>query len=157
MLREHAYKVVQTHAMQSWETGGDFRAAIESDEEIRKYLTLQQIERSFSLDRQLRNVDAIFARVFSSKVDTSTIYPRCIRVSLVLAFSQALSVKTLFQLRTFARKLMVDMESTTAREPRHSLELARVLVVDDDLASQANSPDRPRSRRVPRGRGGHSR
>jgi CheY-like chemotaxis protein len=31
---------------------------------------------------------------------------------------------------------MVDMESTTAREPRHSLELARVLVVDDNLASR---------------------
>jgi CheY-like chemotaxis protein len=31
---------------------------------------------------------------------------------------------------------MVDMESITAREPRHSLELARVLVVDDNLASR---------------------
>ena len=31
---------------------------------------------------------------------------------------------------------MVDMEATTARETRHSLELARVLVVDDDLASR---------------------
>jgi CheY-like chemotaxis protein len=31
---------------------------------------------------------------------------------------------------------MVDMESTTVRETRHSLELARVLVVDDDLASR---------------------
>jgi CheY-like chemotaxis protein len=31
---------------------------------------------------------------------------------------------------------MVDMDSITAREPRHSLELARVLVVDDNLASR---------------------
>ena len=67
MLREHAYKVVQTHAMKSWETGGDFRAAIESDEEIRKCLSLEQIKNAFALERQLRNVDAIFARVFTSK------------------------------------------------------------------------------------------
>jgi adenylosuccinate lyase len=66
MLREHAYKVVQSHAMRSWETGGDFRAAIESDDEVRKYLKPDQIEGAFSLDRQLRNVDAIFARVFGS-------------------------------------------------------------------------------------------
>jgi len=66
MLREHAYKVVQSHAMRSWETGGDFRAAIESDDEVRKYLKPDQIEGAFSLGRQLRNVDAIFARVFGS-------------------------------------------------------------------------------------------
>jgi adenylosuccinate lyase len=69
MLREHAYKVVQGHAMRSWESGGDFRAAIEADHEIRKYLKPQQIESSFALDRQLRNVDAIFARVFESGLD----------------------------------------------------------------------------------------
>ena len=33
---------------------------------IRKYLTSDQIEGAFSLSRQLRNVDAIFARVFGS-------------------------------------------------------------------------------------------
>jgi hypothetical protein len=52
--------------MRSWETGGDFRAAIESDDEVRKYLKSDQIEGAFSLSRQLRNVDAIFARVFGS-------------------------------------------------------------------------------------------
>ena len=67
MLRENAYKVVQTHAMQAWEEEGDFRAAIESDEEIRKCLSIEQIKNAFALERQLRNVDAIFARVFSSK------------------------------------------------------------------------------------------
>jgi adenylosuccinate lyase len=69
MLREHAYQVVQTHAMHSWETGGDFRAAIESDEEIRKYLSSEQIARAFALERQLGNVDAIFARVFGANAD----------------------------------------------------------------------------------------
>lgn len=64
MLREHAYSVVQGHAMRSWETGGDFRAAVESDGEIGKHLSSQQIEEAFSLQRQLRNVDKIYSRVF---------------------------------------------------------------------------------------------
>jgi adenylosuccinate lyase len=66
MTREHAYKVVQSHAMASWEAGSDFRAAIDTDPEIRKHLTSEQVARSFGLDRQLKNVDAIFARVFGS-------------------------------------------------------------------------------------------
>src|SRR6202171_6408500 len=65
MLREHAYRMVQAHAMRAWEEEGDFRAAIESDPEIRAVLSSEQIAASFSLDRQLRNIDKIFARVFS--------------------------------------------------------------------------------------------
>jgi len=64
MLREQAYKTVQAHAMRAWEEESDFRAAIEADPEIRAVLTPEQIAESFSLDRQLRNVDKIFARVF---------------------------------------------------------------------------------------------
>jgi len=56
--------VVQGHAMESWESGGDFRSGVESDPEIRKYLDSKTIDGSFSLSRQLRNVDAIFRRVF---------------------------------------------------------------------------------------------
>jgi adenylosuccinate lyase len=64
MLREAAYRLVQGHAMRAWEEDGDFRAAIEADPDIRKVLTPEQIAEAFSLDRQLRNVDKIFARVF---------------------------------------------------------------------------------------------
>jgi len=65
MLREAAYKVVQRHAMEAWENESDFRAAIEADPEIAKVLSREQIAEAFSLDRQLRNVDKIFARVFN--------------------------------------------------------------------------------------------
>ncbi len=64
MLREHAYRVVQTHAMRAWEEEGDFRAAVEADPEIAAVLTREKIGEAFSLDRQLRNVHRIFARVF---------------------------------------------------------------------------------------------
>src|SRR5262249_49152745 len=47
MLREDAYRIVQTHAMQAWETEGDFRAAIDSDPEIARILTPAQIAEAF--------------------------------------------------------------------------------------------------------------
>jgi adenylosuccinate lyase len=65
MLRETAYKIVQSEAMKAWESDGDFRAAIESHPEITALLTPAQIARAFSLDRQLGHVDAIFERVFA--------------------------------------------------------------------------------------------
>jgi adenylosuccinate lyase len=66
MLRETAYRLVQAHAMTAWEEESDFRAAIENDPEIGAVLTPAQIAEAFSLDRQLRNVDQIFKRVFGS-------------------------------------------------------------------------------------------
>jgi len=64
MLREQAYARVQGHAMRASETEGDFRRAVESDAEILNFLSLEQIQRAFSVDRYLEHVDRIFARVF---------------------------------------------------------------------------------------------
>lgn len=64
MLREDAYRIVQAHALEAWETEGDFRAAVTADAEIRAYLDVDRLEKVFSLPRQLRNVDSIFERVF---------------------------------------------------------------------------------------------
>ncbi len=64
MLREAAYRTVQSKAMEAWETGGDFKAMIEGDPEIRGFLTQEQLSRSFSLERQLTNVNEIMHRVF---------------------------------------------------------------------------------------------
>ncbi|HTP90045.1 MAG TPA: adenylosuccinate lyase [Bryobacteraceae bacterium] len=64
ILREQAYKVVQGHAMRCWEEGGDFRAAIEADPEVRKLLAPEQIAAAFSVERYLKHVDRIFERVF---------------------------------------------------------------------------------------------
>ena len=63
MSREDAYQLVQSHAMRAWKAESDFRAAIESDPEIAAALGTEGIARSFSLERQLRNVDKIFSRV----------------------------------------------------------------------------------------------
>jgi len=64
MTREQAYKLVQTHAMKAWETEGDFRMAIVGDSEIGKYLSQDKLAESFSVSRQLANIDHIFSRVF---------------------------------------------------------------------------------------------
>jgi len=64
MLREQAYRIVQAHAMRAWEQESDFRAAIGADPEIRAVLKPEEIAEAFSLERQLRNVDKIFERVF---------------------------------------------------------------------------------------------
>ena len=64
MLREQAYKLVQTHAMRSWESGGSFRSAVESDKEVASFLSLEKIKGAFSVERQLTHVDRIFGQVF---------------------------------------------------------------------------------------------
>jgi adenylosuccinate lyase len=64
MLREQAYRIVQTEAMKAWHEEGDFRAAIGNHPDVRKHLTDETLDRAFSVDRQLRSVDAIFERVF---------------------------------------------------------------------------------------------
>lgn len=62
LTREESYALVQGHAMQTWEQGGDFRTRIEGDERIRKALSPDQIAEVFELSHTLRNVDAIFER-----------------------------------------------------------------------------------------------
>ena len=64
VAREEAYRLVQSHAMQAWETDGDFRAAIESDPRVTGHVSRDVLERAFSWERQLKHVDLIFSRVF---------------------------------------------------------------------------------------------
>jgi adenylosuccinate lyase len=66
MLREQAYKIVQSEAMKAWHEEGDFRAAMENHPEVNKCLSGDQFDQAFSVERQLRGVDAIFDRVFGT-------------------------------------------------------------------------------------------
>jgi adenylosuccinate lyase len=62
--REEAYEWVQRNAMKAWDEGGDLHSLSSADKNISAHLSREQIDRVFSLDTYLRNVDAIFARVF---------------------------------------------------------------------------------------------
>jgi adenylosuccinate lyase len=66
MFREEAYALVQRHAMDAWQNEADFRAAIAADPSIKRFLSPKQLENTFSLHRQLKNVDSIFHRVFGN-------------------------------------------------------------------------------------------
>lgn len=65
MSREDAYRLVQTHAMRSWNDGLVFRDEIRRDPSITARLGPQQLEDAFDYTRQLSNVDAIFNRVLN--------------------------------------------------------------------------------------------
>ena len=64
--REDAYRKVQNHAMRAWKEGLNFRDLILQDREITRRVPRPQIERAFDLNRQLGNIDKIFARVFEN-------------------------------------------------------------------------------------------
>ena len=66
MSREDAYRLVQKHAMRAWKEDLNFREQVMNDSEITSRVPAKQIEQAFSVERQLRNVDKIFARVFRS-------------------------------------------------------------------------------------------
>ncbi len=63
--RETAYDWVQRNAMQVWDEEKDFQTLVKADKEIRTQLSTAEIERVFSVEHYLRNVDAIFERVFT--------------------------------------------------------------------------------------------
>ena len=66
MPRDDAYKAVQENAMAAWESDSCFRERVAKDPRITKYLNPKDLEFTFDLNRQLRNVDKIFARVFGA-------------------------------------------------------------------------------------------
>jgi adenylosuccinate lyase len=67
LSREDAYRLVQRHAMETWERGGDFRERVLADPAIAEVLAKEEIDRAFDLGHALRNVDAIFDRTLKRR------------------------------------------------------------------------------------------
>ena len=67
LTREDAYRLVQGHAMATWEQGGDFRERIVGDPEITEHISKEEIDQAFSLDHALRHIDAIFERTLAEE------------------------------------------------------------------------------------------
>ncbi|HUJ95546.1 MAG TPA: adenylosuccinate lyase [Terriglobales bacterium] len=70
--REDAYRLVQGHAMRAWREGLNFRQLVTHDLNITKHVPANIVEQAFDLKRQLRNIDAIFARVFRARNITNS-------------------------------------------------------------------------------------
>ena len=66
VAREQAYEWVQRNAMRSFHEQKDFKSLLLADRDLMTVLTPADVEKAFDLNDQLRNVDAIFARVFGS-------------------------------------------------------------------------------------------
>jgi adenylosuccinate lyase len=62
LSREEAYRLVQRHAMETWDQGGEFRDRVLADARITEHLSKEETLRAFSLEEALRHVDAIFER-----------------------------------------------------------------------------------------------
>lgn len=63
IMRSQAYDLVQALAMRSWKDELDFKALVQHDKDIAKYLSSKEIESCFELGYYLRNIDAIFKRL----------------------------------------------------------------------------------------------
>ena len=61
--REAAYKLVQTHAMRSWETGREFRSLIEADKAIMAKVSSEDLDGVFDLNVHFKDVDRTFKAV----------------------------------------------------------------------------------------------
>jgi adenylosuccinate lyase len=62
--REEAYVWTQRNAMRVWDEGGDYKILVSEDADIKSKLTQEEIDKVFSLEHYLRNVDKVFERVF---------------------------------------------------------------------------------------------
>ena len=62
--REQAYEWVQRNAMRAFHEQQDFKTLLLADPDLMAVLGKAEIEKAFDLNDQLRNVDAIFDRVF---------------------------------------------------------------------------------------------
>ena len=68
MSREEAYRLVQSHAMRSWQEDLVFRDEVAKDPAVSSRLAPDKLATTFDLHRQLCNVDAIFDRVLGHHV-----------------------------------------------------------------------------------------
>jgi adenylosuccinate lyase len=66
--REQAYEWVQRNAMRSFHEQKDFHRLLQSDPDVTSVLAAADLDKTFDLNQQLRNVDAVFDRVFGSGV-----------------------------------------------------------------------------------------
>jgi adenylosuccinate lyase len=65
--REQAYEWVQRNAMRAFHEQRDFKELLLADAEVAARVPRNAIDDAFALDVQLKNVDAIFARVFAGE------------------------------------------------------------------------------------------
>ncbi len=64
LAREDAYRLVQRNAMAVWQNKGTLRELLGADEDIAKWLSGEELDQAFDLEKQMQHVDTIYKRVF---------------------------------------------------------------------------------------------
>jgi adenylosuccinate lyase len=64
--REDAYTYVQRNAMPVWRGEDDFLTLLKNDVDVRKALSVSELEELFDLDYHFKHVDTVFRRVFGN-------------------------------------------------------------------------------------------
>lgn len=62
LTREDAYKIVQKNAHDAFESNGNFKANLENDEEVKKYLSQTEIDNCFDTKDYLKNIEELYKR-----------------------------------------------------------------------------------------------
>jgi adenylosuccinate lyase len=63
MKREDAYQIVQSTAMDVWQSNRSFKDVLKSSSEVAKLLKSEELDAMFDLNKSIHNVDYIFDRV----------------------------------------------------------------------------------------------
>jgi adenylosuccinate lyase len=63
MLREDAYKIAQSNAMQAWAEEISFRELLNKDERVTNLLSAEELDACFDPNYHIRNVERIYQRV----------------------------------------------------------------------------------------------
>jgi adenylosuccinate lyase len=63
MKREDAYRSVQAAAMETWNSGGDFKTRLAENPDVLKVISPSDLDALFDIDKSLRHIDQIFRRV----------------------------------------------------------------------------------------------
>jgi adenylosuccinate lyase len=66
VAREEAYRWIQSCSMKVWDEDKDFLQVLQEDPDITQVLSREEIQSVVNPELQLRNVDAIFSRVFKN-------------------------------------------------------------------------------------------
>ncbi len=67
LTRDNAYHLVQRNSLKAWKDHLDFKVLIQSDKEISKVLSHEEIEDCFSLEPYMKSIDYIYDRVFAEE------------------------------------------------------------------------------------------
>ncbi|MGZ4137340.1 MAG: lyase family protein, partial [Actinomycetota bacterium] len=69
LSRDEAYAAVQRAAAKAWDEGGDFRAELRAEPDVRRALPDGALDAAFEPARALRNLDVVFDRLAKLEVE----------------------------------------------------------------------------------------